>query len=487
MTASAQASRRAPAARTDSEPGPAPKWFDFLQKPLNGSSAGDLEPQRVDGDWERPPPTARQQRVDVMIGVLLAVGTVLSALLSRSLEMDINEFRPSQGEETLWALAVCLPLCLRRRYPLAVLIACSIAFIGLQARFVGESTFSSICLFTALYTAGAWGRNRRITVTVRIVVIVTMFCWLAYAISATAWIDSDQLESAKNDGPIPARTAAVIYQTVVNILYFGAAWAFGNAAWAQQKQRAELAERNRELQIERDENAHRAVIAERVRIARELHDVVAHHVSVMGVQAGAARRVLDRDPRLAERTLSSIEAAGRSAVEEMHRLLGVLREGDLGDGEHFDRSPAPGLDQLEALVNQACHSGPAATLTVVGEPRSVPQSISVSLYRITQEALTNTVRHAGATRVDVRLRYLDAAVEVEIVDDGRGRSPAANHSGIGPGPGTEGRVGNVHKSSSGSGLGHVGMRERIAMHDGHLEVGPRPDGGYRVRARFPIS
>ena len=420
----------------------------------------------MDANWERPPPTPRQQRWDVLTGLLLAGGTMVSAVLARSAGLGFEDLQPSQGEQIAWAFAVALPLCLRRRYPLAVLVACSIAFIGLQARFVSESAFSSICLFVALYTAGAWGRNRRITSAVRIVVIVVMFCWLAYAISATAWSGADHFGSDADDGPIPARTASVIYTTAVNVLYFAAAWAFGNANWSQTKQRAELAERNRELQQERDENARRAVIAERVRIARELHDVVAHHVSVMGVQAGAARRVLDRDPALAERTLSSIEAAGRSAVEEMHRLLGVLREGEPGEPS-ADRSPVPGLDQLETLVAQARDTVPTATLTVVGTPRSVPESISVSLYRITQEALTNTVRHAGAARVDVRLRYLDTGVEVEVVDDGRGRP----------------RTG--HPEATTSGLGHVGMRERVAMHAGELEVGPRPEGGYRVRARFP--
>ncbi len=428
----------------------------------------------MDGDWERPPPTAQQQRWDVMIGILLAVGIILSTLLSRSLDTDLNDLRPSQGEEILWALAVGLPLCLRRRYPLAVLVICSIAFLGMQGRFVGDSAVSSICLFTALYTAGAWGRNRRITSTVRIVVIVIMFCWLAYAISTTAWADANDVTAAKDHGPIPVRTAAAIYTTAINILYFGAAWAFGNASWAQTKQRAELAERNQELRLERDENARRAVIAERVRIARELHDVVAHHVSVMGVQAGAARRVLNRDPELAARTLSSIEAAGRSAVEEMHRLLGVLREGELSERAYSDRSPAPGLDQLDALVEQARDVVPDASLTVVGEPRAVPQSIAVSLYRIIQEALTNTMRHAGASRVDVRLRYLDSAVEVEVVDDGRGTTNTEMTSA-----GT--------RTGMSSGLGHVGMRERIALHNGQLEVGRRPDGGYRVRARFPVS
>lgn len=335
-------------------------------------------------EWERPPPTLRQQRWDVVTGVPIAVGTALSMVLSRSAGLGFDDgVRAGPGEQLAWALAMALPLCLRRRYPLPVLVACSIAFIGMQSRFVGESTMSSISLFIALYTAGAWGRDRRITSAVRIVVIVVMFSWLAYAISATSWSEANHPDSS-DDGPIPAGTASAIYATAINVLYFAAAWVFGNASWAQTRQRAELADRNRELQQERDANARRAVIAERVRIARELHDVVAHHVSVMGVQAGAARRVLDRDPALAERTLNSIEASGRSAVEEMHRLLGVLREGDPSDDETSDRSPTPGLDQIAALVQQTCEAGPVTDLTVVGEPRAVPTSVSVSLYRITQ-------------------------------------------------------------------------------------------------------
>jgi signal transduction histidine kinase len=451
----------------------------------------------VDADWERPPPTSRQQLRDVGVGLLLVIGAICSLVLTRSAGADLDGARAGQGEEIAWALAIGLPLCLRRRYPLAVLLAVSIAFIGLQSRQVGESTVSSICLFLALYTAGAWGRDRRITFAVRIVVIVVMFCWLAYVLSSTAWSEANAPEPDDEGGPLPVQTAVAIYTTAVNVLYFAAAWVFGNADWAQTKQRAELAERNRELQVERDANARRAVIAERVRIARELHDVVAHHVSVMGVQAGAARRVLERDPALAERTLSSIESAGRSAVEEMHRLLGVLREGDPVD-EDEDRAPAPGLDQLEALISQARNAGPEASFGVVGEPRPVPQSISVSLYRITQEALTNTVRHAGASRVDVRLRYLEAGVEVEVVDNGRGRAATGkpgNSTGskLGTSTGSELRNGtgntatNQDDRASGSGMGHVGMRERVAMHDGQLEVGPRPEGGFRVRARFPIA
>ena len=183
----------------------------------------------------------------------------------------------------------------------------------------------------------------------------------------------------------------------------------------------------------------------------------------MGLQAGAARRVLDRDPELTRSTLSEVEATGRSAMEEMHRLLGVLRQDD-GDGPEPDLSPAPGLDDLGTLVGTAAGSGLQAAYTEVGERTAVPESLQVTVYRIVQEAITNTLRHAAATRLDVRLRHLGGTLEVEVVDDGR-----------------------ATPSGSGNGMGHVGMRERIALHGGELELGPRSEGGYRVRARFPLA
>ena len=421
-------------------------------------------------DWQRPPPTRRQQVWDLATGAALAVGMLFSLVLSHSAGYTFNDhLAPGVHEEVAWALAVSLPLTVRRRYPTAVLVVTAVAFIGLQFRFVPESVTSSICLFVALYTAGAWGRERRVTDAARVVVVVAMFSWLAYSISATAWADAQDGANTGN-GPLPEDTAQIIYTTLVNVLYFGAAWIFGSQSWQRARQQAELRERTEQLKHEQAENARKAVVAERVRIARELHDVVAHHVSVMGVQASAARKVLDRDPELARTTLTTIEAAGRSAVGEMHRMLGVLRESSGDDAELAPHSPgdaqhtpAPGVEALAELVART--SGPAlrADFTEVGERRPVPRSVSVSAYRIVQEALTNTVRHAGATRVDVRLRYLPDDVEVEVVDDGRGRSTA----------------------TAGSGLGHVGMRERVGMHGGSLELGRRPEGGYRVRARLP--
>ena len=209
-----------------------------------------------------------------------------------------------------------------------------------------------------------------------------------------------------------------------------------------------------------------AVVAERVRIARDLHDVVAHHVSVMGVQAGAARRVLDRDLDLARSTLQTVEDTARTAIGELRGLLGVLRADPAEEPVPVEeglgaQTSSPGLEQLPELAAMARSAGLEVEHGVYGEPRPVPEGVALTVYRIVQEALTNVVKHAGAASADVRVRFLEQALEVEVADDGRG-------AGSGSG-----------------GFGLVGMRERVAVHGGELEAGPRRDGWYRVRARFP--
>src|SRR3954463_11431472 len=276
--------------------------------------------------WRRPVPTTRQRRTDLLVAAPLAAPAVASALLARAADFDIGRTPPSPLEEILWCLAVSLPLAFRRRAPLVVLVVVAAAFIGLQARYVAETQLSSVCLFLALFTAGAWAADRTMARAVRLVVVVVMFAWLAYSLSATAW--AEQLQGRATDQLLPPATATMIWVAAVNVLYFGAAWFFGDLAWRQARQQALLEDRTVELARERDANARRAVLAERVRIARELHDVVAHHVSVMGVQAGAARVVLDRDPGGARAALAGIESGARSALDEMHRLLGVLRHPD---------------------------------------------------------------------------------------------------------------------------------------------------------------
>jgi len=213
---------------------------------------------------------------------------------------------------------------------------------------------------------------------------------------------------------------------------------------------------------EREENARRAVFEERVRIARELHDVVAHHVSMMGVQAGAARMVIDRDRSRAKDALAVIEASSRQAVDELHRLLGFLRQA----GDADDLAPSPGVRQLHRLAAGMGDSELAVHVGVEGDERPLPPTVDVSAYRIVQEALTNTLKHAQASRADVRLRYWPGELEVEIIDDGLG--------GAGP-PG------------DGSGLGLIGMRERAALHGGRLRAGPEPGGGFAVRVHLPTQ
>src|SRR4051812_48632878 len=398
--------------------------------------------------WRRPVPTTRQRRIDLLVAAALAAAAVASALLGRAADFDLGRTPPTTAEEVLWCLAVSLPLALRRRAPLAVLVVVAAAFIGLQARYVAETQLSSVCLFLALFTAGAWAADRTLARAVRLVVVVVMFAWLAYALSATAW--AEQLQGKGGDQLLPPATAAMIWVAAVNVLYFGAAWFFGDLAWRQARQQALLEERTVELARERDENARRAVLAERVRIARELHDVVAHHVSVMGVQAGAARVVLDRDPGQTRAALVGIESGARSALEEMHRLLGVLRDPQAvpasADGAE---QPLPGVDAVPDVLDGARRAGLKVDFGVVGDPVPVPDSVGLSAYRIVQEAVTNTVRHAAASQLDVRVRYLPGMLEVEAVDDGRAAG----------GPRTRGAAGTAWwECASGSGSTAVSSR-----------------------------
>ena len=246
------------------------------------------------------------------------------------------------------------------------------------------------------------------------------------------------------------------------IIIYPVFWWLGNTMRIRREKEEELVERTVQLEREREENARRAVFEERVRIARELHDVVAHHVSVMGVQAGAARRVMEGQPDKAKDALSSIEAASRQAVSELQRLLGFLRQG----GERETVAPQPSMKHLSALVVQMREAGLQVAVTTEGEERPLPTSVDLSAYRIVQEALTNTLKHAGPANARVTVRYEDEAVEVEIMDDGgsQARSP----------------------SRDGSGVGLIGMREQVSLHGGELEAGPRPDRGFLVRARLPL-
>jgi len=208
------------------------------------------------------------------------------------------------------------------------------------------------------------------------------------------------------------------------------------------------------------DSASRALMDERLRIARELHDVVAHHVSLMGVQAGAARVVLARDPAKAAQALMSIESSSRRAVFELHQLLAFLRQ----SGDVDDLSPQPGLDQLQALADAMSGSQLIVDVHVDGEQRALPPTMDVSAYRIVQEALTNTLKHSGASRASVDVRYRPGELGIEITDNGSGKSTPSSLPG---------------------GLGLIGMRERAVLHGGTLTAGSVEGGGFAVRVTLP--
>jgi signal transduction histidine kinase len=241
---------------------------------------------------------------------------------------------------------------------------------------------------------------------------------------------------------------------------FTIAWLVGFALRERAAQVRAAEERATDAEREREANARRAVFEERVRIARELHDVIAHHVSMMGVQAGAGRLVIDQDPAKAKEALAAIELSSRHAVQELYRLLGFLRQA----GDPDPMASQPGLGQLQSLAAGMSNAELTVEVSVEGEERALPATVDVSAYRIVQEALTNTLKHSGASRAAVRLRYRPDEFEVEIVDDGRLTDTPVAPSG---------------------GLGLIGMRERAALHGGQLSAGPATGGGFAVRVKLP--
>jgi len=247
---------------------------------------------------------------------------------------------------------------------------------------------------------------------------------------------------------------------IPNFVWLLAAWAVGRTvrSWRQKSVALELA--NRTLAEQRELQAQAAVTIERGRIARELHDVVAHNVSMMVVQAGAAQRVLDGPQPDVRNALEAIAHTGRQTVDEMRTLLGVLRE----TNDPTALKPQPGLAELERLVDGIRSAGLPVTLRVEGDPQGLPQALDVSAFRIVQEALTNTLKHAGPARADVVVRYEPGAVTLEVRDSGAGKA-----------------------NGSGTGHGLVGMRERVAMFGGELDAAAQPGGGFAVRARLPVD
>jgi signal transduction histidine kinase len=381
--------------------------------------------------------------------VLLGAALVSSNLVFTDLRAHDPEYSsPSSAGVAIGLAALILPLAWRRRAPVAVLAACTaallVARLGLGS---AEASITTIAMSLAVYSAAAHGGARLRT-------------WVC-AICLVAVVGLSWRDAVDGTAGMPTMVPVAFFATVlINAALFCAMWALGSALGSRRRRTRELLERTVELEHEREENANRAVFDERVRIARELHDVVAHHVSMMGVQAGAARVVIARDPAKAKDALASIEASSRQAVVELHGLLGFLRR----EGEPDDLAPQPGLGELAALAVSMTGAELSVEVHIEGEQRPLAPTVDVSAYRIVQEALTNTLKHAGPAHADVCLRYRPGELELEITDDGRGNGAP------GDGPG---------------GLGLIGMRERAGLHGGRLSAGPLSGGGYAVRATLP--
>ena len=414
----------------------------------------------LDRSWDRPPPTARQVRIDVVIAATAALLGVVSVEVFRSASGAPLGWRGV--EAYLWFALAGMLLAGRRRFPLTTLVLLSAVFyaIGERLEQLGAVITIQVAMFAAFYAAWAWSRRPRALVSLTVVIVVAMFVWVLLELR-----DPEGLNLGESSGVLSPHVAIVIYSLAINVFYFFGAIAWGQAAWMSARRRATIAD---QMDREREQNEaerRRAVQTERVRIARDLHDVVAHHVSGIGVQAAGASRLLDSRPDAARTALTTIETSSRQAVSQMHQLVGLLR--DAGD-QREGRGPQPGLADVATLV--ASLADLEAEYREVGDRFDVPPTVGVSLYRVAQEALTNARRHAHARRVTATVRFIQTdagarSVEVEVLDDGRGG--AATHPS--------------------GGYGLTGIRERAAMHDGEVEIGPRPTGGFRVRVRVPVE
>jgi signal transduction histidine kinase len=376
-----------------------------------------------------------QSRLDVFLAAAVTVGLVAYTWAN-------EEASGASAAGTALAAVMGAGIWWRRRAPVAagVTIAGGAGLYELLVERAGVVLLAPGLL--AFYSIGAYAPLPRAALGLALVYSLTFLGDVGENRSLSDWLEN------------------VVFAGLVA----GSVWAGGVAVRISRDRAAQLADLAAQLEREREEKALLAVAAERARIARELHDVVAHAISVIAVQAGSGRHTLKNDPEGSNEAFRAIESTSRQALVEMRRLLGLLRE----HNEPATAAPLPGIDSHAQLIEQARDAGLSVSLDVEGEPRPLPAGIDLAAYRILQEALTNVRKHAPGGRAAVRLRYGDRDLEIEVRDHG---APA----------GTSG------SSVEGGGHGLIGMRERVALYRGELHSGPLPDGGFRVHARLPLN
>jgi signal transduction histidine kinase len=372
----------------------------------------------------------REGAIDLAIAAGLALIGIAEVWSTSAFDDD------PRGVVTVVVAAMTLPLAVRRRWPVGALAGVLVmATVSSAWNVFDDASFGMGVLLVAAYSVAAHSERQGAVAGIGLI--------LAWGAGSVVF-----------DG-VPFGD----YLFVAVIL--GGVWAAGRTVRSRRMLAAALADQNVLLAHEQEARAKQAVAEERTRIARELHDVVAHSVSVMVVQAGAERRALGDERPETREALETIEHTGRQALGEMRRLLGMLRK----DDQELALAPQPSLEHLGLLVSQVREAGMPVELEIEGEPLALPAGIDLSAYRIVQEALTNALKHAGPARALVRVRYRRDELEIEVLDDG-------------PGP-VEGNGATGH--------GLIGMRERVSMFGGDLAAGTRTEGGYAVHARLPIS
>lgn len=399
-------------------------------------------------------------RTDTILAVVIAFVSVLS-LQALRLTTILEDTNVDIVTAQVFSLAISALLVLYRRYPVIIVtIFTALIFVG---SLTAASEFYSLLFvgFMTIYAVGAWVSNRRVAFWVRFAVVSLQLLG-----SMLLVLLDDETAEVSEEALRDIETSEILYFLVTSvILSFGfylSACYFGGQAWHRAKQRWKLQKAHDELAEANEKVADAAVHAERIHIARELHDVTAHHVTVMGVHASAARRLLEagRDQASVIEQLEHIESSSAQAVQELQTMVYTLRDQD-GSSE-----PLPDLSQLPQLVEQANSARQSASFQVLGEPAEVTAATELTLYRVAQEALSNARKHAGEdVTVQVQLHYDGSAVTLSVIDDGKA----------------------YHPDSNGTGTGIQGMKERVRAVDGTLEYGPRTPYGWKVVVRVPCA
>jgi signal transduction histidine kinase len=372
-----------------------------------------------------------------VVDVVIAAVALLTGLLTTGGSTDGSvTYEPRDAGAYLLIVLASVPLLLRSRMPVTVLLVTGSAVAALLAGGHSAGALPGWLLVVAA-TVGARYPVRRVVAT-GAAIVVLLVVLLA-------------LEHDRSFGPATFATQLALFTT---------AFTFGANVQSRRQREEALEQRAAALEATRTEEARRAVADERLRIAQELHDVLAHTLSVVSVQAGAGAHVVDSNPTEARRALDTIATTSRASLTELRRLLGVLRSTD--DGSPY--VPAPGLGDLERLAAEVTSAGVPVRLVVDGTPDGTSPGVELTAYRIVQEALTNVLKHAGPAHAEVRVCHRPGALDIEVTDDGRGLA-----------------------ARGGSGHGLIGMRERVAMYGGTLQTGPASGGGFRVVAHLPYG